>query len=128
MVNHPLLRELYTIYTRYAFEQMLHQYMLSHIFLVKRPTGVSNNFISSNYIEHGHYKVKDTDDNNKYIVVVKNTTDSSTKTNFICSCQFYVHKNLFCSHIFAVLNSLQIKTLGQFENFGRWTKCAQWDT
>jgi len=44
-----------------------------------------------------------------------------------CSCQFFVHKHLFCAHVFAVLNSLQCKNISKFKQFERWLKGKQWE-
>ena len=34
---------------------------------------------------------------------------------------------MFCSHMFAVINNLQVKTLKRFKAFERWTKRMQWE-
>ena len=35
IVNHPLMHELYVNYSRWAFEKMLYEYMMSHPLVVK---------------------------------------------------------------------------------------------
>lgn len=34
---------------------------------------------------------------------------------------------MFCSHMFAVINNLQVKTLKRLKAFERWTKRMQWE-
>ena len=39
-----------------------------------------------------------------------------------CNCRYFWSFNLYCSHIFSVMNLLQIRTLDKFEPYNRWTK------
>lgn len=39
-----------------------------------------------------------------------------------CNCRYYWSFNMYCSHIFAVFNVLQIRQLDKFEPFTRWTR------
>ena len=39
-----------------------------------------------------------------------------------CNCRYFWSFNLYCAHIFSVLNLLQIRTLEKFEPYNRWTK------
>jgi hypothetical protein len=54
ILNHPMLNEIYDIYTRYAFELMLNEYMNSHESIVQRETpGIAKG------IEAGTFIVRD---------------------------------------------------------------------
>lgn len=40
-----------------------------------------------------------------------------------CNCRFFISHDLYCRHIFAILNLLQVKSLERYLAIGhRWTK------
>jgi hypothetical protein len=41
-LNHPLLKDLYELYSRHAFEFMMHQYMMSHECSLEEPAQIRN--------------------------------------------------------------------------------------
>jgi len=56
---------------------------------------------------------------NMQVIIRMHQTDGCAIS---CNCRFFWSFNLFCSHIFAVLNLLQIRTLEKFDPLSRWTK------
>ncbi len=69
ILNHPLLNEIYELYTRYVFELMLNEYMKSHQYSVKRE-GESERRLYTD-VDPGLYTVKDSNDKAKYFVKIR---------------------------------------------------------
>lgn len=71
ILNHPFLGEIYELYTRYAFELMLNEYMKSHQYTVYRDQhhreGGGRLIMSE--LEPGLYTVKDA--TQKYDVAIR---------------------------------------------------------
>lgn len=44
-----------------------------------------------------------------------------------CCCKYFWSGGMMCSHIFAVFNSLQVKSISKLKAFERWTKRIQWE-
>ena len=114
VINHPMLNDLYHNYTRWAFEQMLFQYQESHKLQVKpeaspsssnSSSGSKGNILRLQEMTQGDsaiFCVKDYHQREKYQVIIM-LNDEGEVT---CNCQFFRGVNIYCEHIFAVLNTL----------------------
>ena len=115
VVRHPLLKEIYERYSGFSFNHMLYQYMLSHSLIIKKLDDESSN---NQYA--GQYVVKDPDDRDKYTVEIIEPTRAHQGMRVECKCKFRTAQRMYWSHIFAVLNMLQIKTIEKLEPEDRW--------
>jgi hypothetical protein len=95
-LNHPLLADLNHLYTRYATEIMLHQYMMSHDVKIELQS------ITTSLPRDATITVQDVDRRSNYVFVEAINADLFSIT---CSCEFYASHQMFCSHIFCVLNA-----------------------
>ena len=96
---------------------MLHQYMMSHEARLEPCFGTV-------LPRHKHITVTDTDKRSHYVYVRALTADLVSTH---CSCEFYTSHELWCSHIFCVLNAYQIRSAEQIEPSERWTRRYQWE-
>lgn len=65
-LNHPLLADMYELYSRYAFEKMLAEYMDSHCHYIPKMSKSLRKRLST-----GTYVVKDFESNEKFQVKIK---------------------------------------------------------
>ena len=115
VIHSPLLKSIYECYSSFAYEHMLYQYMLSHGFIIKRV-----DFDQEESDPHtGQYIVKDIDDREKHTVEI-HLNRNTGKLQVECKCKFRTAQRMYCSHIMAVLNNLQIKTCEKFDPEDRW--------
>lgn len=147
ILNHPLLNEMYELYTRYAFELMLNEYMKSHEYNVSRLGAESGRKICIE-VQQGVYAVKDPSEQLKYEVKIRckklyiniiydyietwlltisielnhGANQDAAIYELDCNCKFYWSGGMYCSHMLAVMNNLQVKSIGRFKAFERWTK------
>ena len=67
----------------------------------------------------------------KSVVIVDQGTEQDAATGQLfdsvkCSCRFSIQYGMFCMHMFAAFNALQIKTAEKFQTIGkRWTRAHQ---
>ena len=99
---------------------MLYDYMMSHPLVVKQQGTTSHHGIwkAKQDSDYGIFKVKDNESKDCYKVVVRFIEDGEVS----CNCKFHWSFNLYCAHIFAVFNILQIKSVNKFRRFSRWTR------
>lgn len=115
VVHHPLLKDIYEKYSGFAYNHMLYQYMLSHSLIIKK---ITDEVEDNPHI--GQYIVKDLDDREKYTVEIFEVAHAHQGLSIDCKCKFRTAQKMYCSHILAVLNMLQVKTVEKFEPEERW--------
>eukprot|EP00347_Sterkiella_histriomuscorum_P007670 403348024 len=125
VMNNPLLSSLYQHYSRWSFEKMLYQFQESHKLKVKITKGVKNPpmiyTLEDIEGESAIFCVKDVSIKEIFqVVLVLNEEGEIT-----CNCQFFRGLNIYCEHIFAVFNQLQVKNPLKFRSLSRWTKECQ---
>lgn len=157
-LNHPLLADLYCLYTRHAFEIMLNESMLSHELRVlayhKEQEEEEDEFSRripviqtkiKNRMPEGKISVFDNKRNLTFTVSVNKITENATTLrqqienpnlqvlgvrelqSLVCNCKFFWHNQYYCSHIFCVLNTCQVRTAADLKPLERWTKRYQWE-
>ncbi|CAI2359717.1 unnamed protein product [Moneuplotes crassus] len=120
--SHPILTYLGNIYSNHSFNLMLIEYALSFYHTVSRPESQAKTFC-------GSYIVKDnaSEEKDQYMVQIRefqtNERDGFTSLfDITCRCKDFNHNLIYCDHIFAVINCLQIKNFSQFKHIERWVK------
>lgn len=131
VVNNPLLDSIHKTYSKWAFERMMYQHMLSHTLIVV-PVTDDHVPISETIFrlknDRTVFRVKDTETHDKTtVILIQNSIvdpqTGATFDNIRCNCRYYLSHEFFCSHIFAVLNLLQVKNAEKFHMMGRrWQK------
>ena len=118
---HPVLWYLANTYSEYAFMHMLCQYTYSHTNTVKRPKDQKPTLC-------GRYIVKEvSEEKERYMVEIseniKECRQGFDKSYDIQWKWKYFHQNLiYWSHIFTVINILQLKNFSEFKLINRWLK------
>jgi hypothetical protein len=64
------------------------------------------------------FHIKDLETRERHQVVISMNDEGEVS----CNCEFFRGINLYCEHIFAVFNRLQVKTHRKFKKLNRWTK------
>jgi hypothetical protein len=114
IIHNPILKELYHVYSRWAFEQMLYQFMNSHqlfvknaqdkqVYTIRKTQRIKSELMRES--EDGIYTVKDYEQKEKFQVIVRLDEEGVYQT-ITCNCKYMWSHDLYCSHIFAVFNSL----------------------
>ncbi|CAI2386819.1 unnamed protein product [Moneuplotes crassus] len=118
VIHHPLIKHIYDQYSNFAFEKMLFEYSLCHEYFVKKLSEEKGDKQVTKYV------VKDKSLRQNNIVTVLKAP--MNKTKFLCNCRFNCSNNMYCSHIFSVMNLEQVKSLEGIVPLHRWTKKQEW--
>jgi len=94
------LREFYRRYTRFGFRLILHQYSMSHEYMIEKVKPDDN----SSFL--GLYELEECELG--YLFRVELLEKGGLKY-FKCDCYFIKTHGIYCAHMLAVLNFLQIK-------------------
>ena len=106
--HNPLLIELKEKFSKYAFEQLLYQFMLSHNHYVKQNNQYDSVKIIFSVLDQG----------SKFKVKISSSSQSDAKWKWL----YFRSHDLYWSHIFAVWTYLQVKQLNQINRCLRWRK------
>ena len=154
MVHHPIFRQINAMFSKFAFEHMMFQQMLSHQckvmefkrfnFSQKRLRDHKNpwtgEYIVREWIgQHVNFRVLVEFDgiphhgpligvSHGHLPAYCQPELSQMLTGCQCDCHYFYSFNLICQHIFTVFNILQLKRLGHcYKLFSRWLRVSEND-
>lgn len=104
-MTHPVYLSISKSFSLYATSIMLHQ-------LISAYQSIASTVSPSTY--------KVTTPSTSFSVSLTTHKTPTPNKNFSCSCPFFTTTLLICSHIFCVLNFLQVKNINNFAQLVRW--------